>query len=982
MLNPSDIGETSILGRLAAGGVVAAVLLLHAAVPAPARAALVPAITVDPPSGAAGVTVTVTGSGFTDGQGSILFDDIPVDVITITAGAFTRALIIPPSAAPGAHTITACWGSPCVGGEFEQKASTTFTAVAPSTSPPATGAPEYELLALEVTQGVRGALPAIAITRVLAADNFGPHVANRRTVVRAYVRANPGTGGEIRPVTATLEVETSDGFREVVRPATTFIRPGRLPLDTMRGNAAHSFNFVLPPRYTQAGEVTIRVGVNPIGPDHAPECREGCRINNSLALPGVRFAAFQTPQPYERVLIHDHNGDIRVLIYIADVAWREGGDRVCDLNGNVIGGTTDGEIVTFMPTHRETSESVTWWMKTWPVDPSKLRITYRYTKLSTLPPGASSDARFACPRIPDYPPWDNDNYKHPDFLGRSTYLRQPYSYIWLAFDDESWMGCGGNAGIGFTPLFHAGTCGPTVAQEAAHSLSLDHAQNAHGELAGGGFDPSYPGLHGEVEAGTYGFDTWELRAVPPNLEGHTHDFMSYGPNQWVSLYTWQNLSRLFGTTVTAGLAARRTEHGTATARVDSEHLRIAGQITAAGEVYLNSIFSQIAAEDAADGTGSYQLTLRDSAGAVVTQRAFEPYEISEPGMMEFDELVPVAGELAGLEISKAGQVVARRAVSAGRPTVEVTSPAVGAHWAASGDITVRWSASDPDGDPLTYRVQLSQDGQTWETIYGPTNLTEAPIHLPYVPGSGSGWRVRVQASDGINVGAGEVGGLTIAPKPPIPTILGLSGNTFVGVGGSVEAFGQGYDFQDGDLPASALQWLLDGRPVGTGESVRTGALGAGDHTLTLRATNSAGVAGTAEVTVTVGLDADGDRLPDDWEATAGLDPSNVEDAAADADGDGRPNWLEYDLGSDPADPDDQADRSPHGVDVGVSGERLGIPSAPGGSIPVAIVVVAAVLVVAAGGLLWHGLRRTRRRSDRAAAVGPAGGSGPEPPAKA
>jgi hypothetical protein len=53
---------------------------------------------------------------------------------------------------------------------------------------------------------------------------------------------------------------------------------------------------------------------------------------------------------------------------------------------------------------------------------------------------------------------------------------------------------------------------------------------------------------------------------------------------------------------------------------------------------------------------------------------------------------------------------------------------------------------------VSYVVQASPDGQTWQTIHGPTAEQQATILLPYVPGGGSGWRVRVQANDGLKRG--------------------------------------------------------------------------------------------------------------------------------------------------------------------------------------------------------------------------------------
>lgn len=49
-------------------------------------------------------------------------------------------------------------------------------------------------------------------------------------------------------------------------------------------------------------------------------------------------------------------------------------------------------------------------------------------------------------------------------------------------------------------------------------------------------------------------------------------------------------------------------------------------------------------------------------------------------------------------------------------------------------------------------------------------------------------------------------------------------------------------------------------------------------------------------------DTDGDGMPNDWETTNGLDPSNPLDATGDPDGDGKSNLEEYLTGTDPRTP--------------------------------------------------------------------------------
>ena len=67
-------------------------------------------------------------------------------------------------------------------------------------------------------------------------------------------------------------------------------------------------------------------------------------------------------------------------------------------------------------------------------------------------------------------------------------------------------------------------------------------------------------------------------------------------------------------------------------------------------------------------------------------------------------------------------------------------------------------------------------------------------------------------------------------------------------------------------------------------------------------TNIAGAStSSAPALLTVLLDTDNDRIPDQWEQAYGLNPSDASDAALDSDGDGVSNLDEYRSGTNPKD---------------------------------------------------------------------------------
>jgi len=79
--------------------------------------------------------------------------------------------------------------------------------------------------------------------------------------------------------------------------------------------------------------------------------------------------------------------------------------------------------------------------------------------------------------------------------------------------------------------------------------------------------------------------------------------------------------------------------------------------------------------------------------------------------------------------------LAQRAASAHAPTVHVIAPNGGETWA--GDLTLRWSGSDADGDTLHYSVRFSRDGgTTWVPLAVDTLSTTLVVDSGYLGGGG------------------------------------------------------------------------------------------------------------------------------------------------------------------------------------------------------------------------------------------------------
>jgi hypothetical protein len=167
----------------------------------------------------------------------------------------------------------------------------------------------------------------------------------------------------------------------------------------------------------------------------------------------------------------------------------------------------------------------------------------------------------------------------------------------------------------------------------------------------------------------------------------------------------------------------------------------------------------------------------------------------------------------------------------------------------------QWTASDADGDALTYDVQFSSDGgQTWKTLaLGWPNLTFPldPADLP----AGTNMFLKVVASDGINRSSAQsTNAFTVANHVPFVTIVTPATNaSFIGSVPIVfEALAGDQD--DGLLPGTNVTWTssLDGW---LGQGLVLGGngakLSAGKHWITVTAIDSAGATNSAAVPITI-----------------------------------------------------------------------------------------------------------------------------------
>ena len=304
---------------------------------------------------------------------------------------------------------------------------------------------------------------------------------------------------------------------------------------------------------------------------------------------------------------------------------------------------------------------------------------------------------------------------------------------------------------------HQSTASALLAHEIAHNLGLRHTNT---EDCGGCEDPdtdwpdSTSGRIREV-----GFDPVALEAVSASK----FDVMTYrnnpGSNIWVSPFHFRKLFEGY----LQPRAARAAVAAEETYAVVSGRVRNDGQSGSLDPIVV--VRSAVPPEpSSADGNYCIRVT-----GGSAPDYCFALSFHVHPGDEEAEEEVfvlrvpfPTGATRVGLR--RGETELAARAASPSPPTVTITSPAAGDVW--QGTRSIRWQASDPDGDPLTYTVLYSAGGEQWLAFATDTTAVEHAFDTALIR-SGDQVRFRVLASDGFRTAEATVGPLTVVAAPVI-----------------------------------------------------------------------------------------------------------------------------------------------------------------------------------------------------------------------
>lgn len=412
----------------------------------------------------------------------------------------------------------------------------------------------------------------------------------------------------------------------------------------------------------------------------------------------------------------------------------------------------------------------------------------------------------------------------------------------------------------------------TAAHEIAHRFGRGHPTEMAGYCGHKGEDRDYPypltSIHPEPvydpATGLAGFDIGDAergigpRAFPPD---EVYDYMGYcGNTQWTSDYTYNAMyDALRAADPFFNKPAARTAVARSLAATPQvgDWLVVSGTINPAGTrpVRLRTARVPVVTNIPAIVPGPYSIRLVGAGGVQLADYPLTPRPITDTSaatdLLSFIQAVTFVNGTREIQLVQAAgnRVIGGRAVSSGAPVVGNVA-LQGPVNAASGEISLNWSASDPDNDPLSYDILVTHDnGATFERLASEVPTTSAVVNTSSVAGGTANFRI--MASDGVLTSSADSPSFAIPEKAPSVHIMNPGDGAVLNEGQAVILDGYATDALDDVVPDARLEWRLAGRSIGTGRRLDLQDVPVGTHAFTLTATNSLGRTATASVTVNI-----------------------------------------------------------------------------------------------------------------------------------
>ena len=433
-----------------------------------------------------------------------------------------------------------------------------------------------------------------------------------------------------------------------------------------------------------------------------------------------------------------------------------------------------------------------------------------------------------------------------------------------------------------------------AAHEIGHRLGRQHPVEGSELCNHSADDPNYPyfltfigtGILGPVVsdpatdlAGFDGGDASNLIPVTFHYAQNAFDVMGYcggtrRNRQWISDYTYKGLylsllalhpdisRRASFAAGIAGVVGTRTA-----AAQSSDLLLVSGNIapTLARAELLRTVRVDRVVSTPPRTPGNYSIRLKGAAGVTLADYSFTPETVEDvktigganSPLLGFTHVVPfVTGttEIQIVDASRASPVIGRKTVSPSPPAIHDVA-LLGQPDPTTGALTVDWTASDSDGDPLTFDVFFVRAGGA---LLQPLmlGLPGPSVQVDTSRLGGGTAQFRVVATDGVNSAAADTPPFILPNKPPQPRILTVGDGMKIHAGQMLNLEGAATDPQDGTIPDTGFTWRTQRGSLGAGSRISVADLPVGVTQITLTATNSLGLAASTTVAVTVAENLD------------------------------------------------------------------------------------------------------------------------------
>lgn len=232
----------------------------------------------------------------------------------------------------------------------------------------------------------------------------------------------------------------------------------------------------------------------------------------------------------------------------------------------------------------------------------------------------------------------------------------------------------------------------------------------------------------------------------------------------------------------------------------------------------------------------------------------------------FEEVLPFPESVTRLNIVSStlavSDVLKTVFVSPNAPVVTAVTPTASG-MTLTGPYTITWAGSDADSSAtiyqgvvphytVEYNPDVTNDESDWYVLASNLTATTWSDDFAELPG-GKHAKIRVTMSDGILTGEAESAEFVVPAKAPEVFIEPPEWGYDYEEGDEVILQADVYDMQDEWLDDDKLEWTsnLSGT-LGNGTDLIVDSLPIGDHTITVTATNSAGLAASSSITLSIG----------------------------------------------------------------------------------------------------------------------------------